>query len=376
MAYPPSGPISGINQNLFPFNVNKAFYKEWVKITPLANLIGSEMNRPIYRKKLTDGEGLQFRVGRLSALDYKNPVVGLDQRRGAAQQPQVDYDKVDTEFKSFPVELRGRDIVRLGTPIELPGSVRPQLVEVCQRNLNFDFFNEMTTNIYTNTANQKPSYDRIIISGYNPDRATYNGLAGLTTALNGLTGAAYNQSGLNTNLYLAMKILAERGGKSGTLEHAIQPAYLESRGGWPMNEYIFLINPSTFPALMDDPKFLNTTMARGTTIESDQPQAIHGADYIGRYHGIHSYLCKDLMDYEVVSQDGNKRAAWNILMGAAALTVGWHEFPFIVTEMDDVERTQLFVSHEQRGQKALRFAGKADPTQLIEQGIVHIFTQI
>lgn len=376
MAYPPVAPISGINQNLFPFKVNSEFYKEWVKITPLANLMGDQMNRPIYRHKLKDGEGLQFRVGRLNALDYKNPVVGLDQRRGATQQPKVDHDKVDTEFKSFPVELRGRDIVRLGTPISLPGAVRPQLVEVCQRNFNFDLFNAMTTDIYTNTATQKPSYDRIVTSGYSPNRGTYNGLAGLTAVLNGLTGVLYTQSGMNAATLLAAKNLAERGGQSGTLEHAIKPAYMETRSGWPMNDYILLLNPSALPALLADPLFLSTTMARGTIVESDQPQAIHGADYIGKFFGTHIYLCKDLMDYEVISQDGTKKGAWNILMGAGALTVGWHEFPFIVSETDEIERIQLFVSHEQRGQKTLMFPGKADPAQNIEQGIVHIFSQI
>lgn len=376
MAYPPSGPIGGINQNLFPIKVNDEFYKEWVKITPLSNLMGSEMNRPIYRHKLKDGEGLQFRVGRLSALDYKNPVVGLDQRRGATQQQQVDYDFVDTKSQSFPVRLEGSNIVKLGTPIKLPGSVRPQLVEACERNFNYDLFNAMTTDIYTDTATQKPSYDRAIFSGYAPNRATYNALAGLTTALNGFGAATYNGSGMNAKLILSAKGVAERGGQAGTVEHAIRPAYMKTRSGWPMNDYILLLNPSCLQTLLDDPLFMSTTMARGTVIESDQPQAIHGADYIGKFFGTHIYLCNDLINYEVVSQDGNKRGAWNILMGAAAMTAGWHEYTNIAESTDVIERIQIFTTHEQRGQKALRFPSKVDPTQRIEQGIVHVFARI
>jgi len=376
MAYPPSGPIGGINQNLFPFKVNDEFYKEWVKITPLANLMGSQMNRPIYRHKLKDGEGIQFRVGRLSALDYKNPVVGLDQRRGATQQQQVDYDFVDTKSQSFPVRLEGSNIVKLGTPIKLPGSVRPQLIEACERNFNYDLFNEMTVNIYPDTTTQKPSYDRAIFSGYSPDRPTYNALTGLTTALNGFGGVAYNASGMNAKLILSAKGVAERGGQAGTIEHAIRPAYMETRSGWPMNDYILLLNPSCLQTLLDDPLFMSTTMARGTVIESDQPQAIHGADYIGKFFGTHIYLCNDLINYEVVSQDGTKRGAWNILMGAAAMTAGWHEYTNIAESTDVIERIQIFTTHEQRGQKALRFPSKVDPTQRIEQGIVHVFARI
>lgn len=376
MAYPPIAPIGGINQNLFPFDVNKAFYKEWVKITPLSNLMGDQMNRPIYRHKLRDGEGLQFRVGRLSALDYKNPVVGLDQRRGATQQQQVDYDSVDTKSQSFPVRLEGSNIVRLGTPISLPGSVRPQLIEACERNFNYDLFNEMTTNIYTNTATQKPSFDRIIVSGYEPTRATYNGLAGLTTVLNGFGAATAAASGMNTKTILSAKRAAERGGQIDTIEHAIKPAFLETRSGWPMNGYIMLMNPSCLDILITDDTFRQTTLARGTVIEADQPQAINGADYVGKYWGVHIYLCQDLMNYEVVSQDGTKRGAWNILMGAAAMTAGWHEFTNIAESTDVIERIQIFTTHEQRGQKALRFPSKVDPTQRIEQGIVHIFSRI
>jgi len=376
MAYPPTAPIGGINQSLFPFKVNSEFYKEWVQITPLANFMGSQMNMPIYRHKLKDGEGLQFRVGRLSALDYKNPVVGLDQRRGATQQQQVDYDSVDTKSQSFPVRLEGSNIVRLGTPIELPASVRPQLIEVSERNLNYDLFNAMTTDIYTDKATQKPSFDRSIYSGYNPARGTYNALGGLQAALDGLTGVLYTQSGMSSKTILDAQTATLRGGKTGTVEHAIQPAFMKTRNGFPMNGNIMLMNPSCLDSLMSDPKFFESTMARGTVISEDQPQAIHGADYLGKYLGMHIYLCPFLMDYEAVSEDATKRAAWNIVMGAGAMTVGWHEYPTIATAIDEIERIQIFTTFEQRGVKSLAFPSKADPTKRIEQGIMHVFSQI
>ena len=97
--YPVPAPgYNGINQNLFPFKVASDVFKEWVQITPLFNLMGNEPTRPIVRKKLGQREGLQYRMGKLQALDYKNPVVNFDQRRGNAQQQRVDYDSVNVDF--------------------------------------------------------------------------------------------------------------------------------------------------------------------------------------------------------------------------------------------------------------------------------------
>ena len=82
---PPDG-YNGINQHLFPFEVSSKLFREWVQVTPLFNLIGNEPTRPIVRKSLSKGEGLQYRMGKLQALDHKNPVTNFDQRRGNAQQ--------------------------------------------------------------------------------------------------------------------------------------------------------------------------------------------------------------------------------------------------------------------------------------------------
>jgi hypothetical protein len=376
LPYPITSSINGIDPGLFPFKVlSNELYQEWVKITPLSNLIGSELNRPIYRHKLNDGEGLQFRVPRLDALDYKNPVLDLDQVSGSGQQQKVTYDSCNTTFQSFPLQLIGRDIVRLGTPIQLPQRVRGQLVQVNQRNLNYDLFNQMTVLNYVDPTTTMPSFDRILVAGYNPNRATYNNLAGLTTVLNGLP--ALNAGSTATgSMLLALKQMAEFGGQPDTLEAAIQPAYMMSRGGWPMNDYILLIDPAVLPQLLADPLFTSTTVARGTNIDSDQPQPIHGADYIGKFFGTHIIMCKDLMAYRQTSQDGAKQASWNILLGAGALTLGWHEYPFIVEKTDEVDRLQIFTTHEQRGQKALRFPSKMIPNTTVEQGMIHFFTRI
>ena len=165
-SYPVIAPVNGINQGLFPFHVNRDFFKEWVQITPLWNLMGNEMTRPIVRHSMRSGEGWQYRVGKLNSLDYTKPVIDFNQVSGQGQTQQVDEDEVNCQGISFPVIIKGRQLLDLGTPIDLPSVVRPQLIEASQRYLNKNLFDAAMTSNYA-VATQKPSYDRIVIAGAN-----------------------------------------------------------------------------------------------------------------------------------------------------------------------------------------------------------------
>lgn len=390
--YPVPAPgYNGINQNLFPFDVSRELLREWVQITPLYNLMGNEPTRPIVRKQLSKGEGLQYRMGKLQALDYKNPITNFDQRRGNAQQQQVDYDKVDVDFKSFLVQIKGYDILEFGTPIELPPYARSQLVEAFSRALNYDLFNAITVKAYPtiqtancNVAGTLPSYDRAV-PALPTTRAEWQANATFPTYLNGFqTSAATTPAGtgLSAKHLETLKQYAERGGSAVGLEDAIQPAYVRSKSGWPMNKYIYLAHPQTLTSLFSDPLFANSTFNRGVVIDADNtPQTLNGADYVGEYRGISIYSCRDLYQYAIPSADGNKTAAWNIFMGAGALSLGWAEEPMIGMENDLVERIQLYFGHEFRGQKMLQFPSQYAATAgaqegsntVVEQGIIHSF---
>jgi hypothetical protein len=401
--YPaPAEGYNGINQNLFPFKVIKEVQKEWVQITPLFNLMGNEPTRPIVRRQLNRGEGLQYRVGKLAALDYKNPIINLDQRRGNAQQQKVDYDAVDVDFKSFLVQIKGYDILSFGTPIELPPYARQQLVEAFSRCLNYDLFNAMTSEMYPalmtgsiltgNVAGNYPSYDRVIFptgnNGALITRANYQANGTFPTLVNNMQTSANTTpagTGLSAKHLETLKQYAERGNAADipvNTENAIRPAYIKSKAGWPMNKYIYLAHPQTLTSLFADPLFANSTFNRGTVIDQENtPQTLNGADYVGEYRGIAIYSCRDLYQYAITSQDGNKQAAWNIFMGAGALSIGWAEEPQIGMENDLVERIQLYFGHEFRGQKMLQFGSKyialpnpvAGSNTVVEQGIIHSF---
>lgn len=386
---------NGINPNLFPFEVSNKLFREWVQITPLYNLMGTEPTRPIVRREMQPGKGAEWRVGRLNALDYKNPVINFDQRRGNAQQQQVDYDKVGCDFKSFLVQIKLYDILRYATPVDLPPEASQQLVEAFSRNLNYDLFNAMTVTAYPtittancNVAGTLPSYDRAVFklaTGLVPTRAEYQANATFPTLINGMslpTATTPATSGLSASHLETLKQYAERGGSSVGVEDAIRPAYVRSKAGWPMNKYIYLAHPQTLPSLFADPLFANSTFNRGTVIDPENtPQTLNGADYVGEYRGIAIYSCRDLYSYAIPSQDGTKQAAWNIFMGAGAVSLGWAEKPIIGMDNDLVERIQLYYGHEFRGQKMLQFASayaatggaQAGSNTVVEQGIIHSF---
>ena len=389
--YPVPAPgYNGINQNLFPFDVSASLFKEWVQTTPLYNLMGNEPTRPIVRKSLNKREGLQYRMGKLQALDYKNPVVNFDQRRGNAQQQKVDYDAVNVDFKSFLVQIKGYDILDYGTPIDLPPYARSQLVEAFSRALNRDLFLAATTGAYPNmtnsaancnVANTVPSYDRIVMAGLTPTLAQYYANAAFPVLFNAATPANH---GLSATHLKNLKLTAERGGTAINREDAIQPAYVRNKAGWPMNKYIYLAHPESLTALFADPLFSQSTFNRGTVIDAENtPQTLNGADYIGEFFGISIYSCKDLYEFEFTSATNNHRIAWNLFIGAGAWSLGWAEEPMLGMENDLVERIQLYFGHEFRGQKMLKFASQQNAlnaaTNLatsVEQGILHSFVSL
>src|SRR3990167_1856051 len=397
--YPVPAPgYNGINQNLFPFEVSSKLFREWVQVTPLYNLIGNEPTRPIVRKKLSKGEGLQYRMGKLASLDYKNPVVNFDQRRGSAQQQQVDYDAVNVDFKSFLVQIKGYDILDYGTPVDLPPYARSQLVEAFSRALNFDLFRCATTGAYPalstgsvitgTTVDAYPSYERIVFgtgspgNGFTPNIGAYYADATFPTLLNGMTAVpAPNATGLSAAHLKKLKAYAERGGSAINREAALQPAFVRSKAGWPMNKYIYLAHPNSLDSLFADPLFANSTFNRGTVIDAENtPQTLNGADYVGEFFGISLYSCRDLYEFEIVSADGNKRTAWNLFIGAGAFSLGWAEEPMLGMENDLVERIQLYFGHEFRGQKMLKFPSRQNRvnattniTTSVEQGVLHSF---
>jgi hypothetical protein len=423
-----SNGVGGLPASVFPFEVVKELFKEWKQLSPLGSLIGSEATRPIVSHTFKKGDGLQYRVSKLNALLQGKTAKNFEQRRGTAQRQSVNTCLVDCDTLTESVLIENINILQLGSPIELPMYVRSQLVELFAANLNKSIMDALTIDRYpalktgstilsNYVAGAFPSFDRVLfpladgsLIKRSIDNAVdapdyYWGLndagTGVTfpTLVNSMAAVAdYETSGLSAKLLMEAKTLCNRGTKSDLIvkyEDLLRPAYLDNKNGWGMNRYIMLIHPETKKSLYSDPLFYQSTFNRGTVIDEDNtPQTINGADYVGRYEGIDIYVCTELNNYEIISADGNKRCAWNLLLGGGAASIGWYEDPVIAVENDPVERSQLYYGHETRGQRLLQFdskyvaagcsaVGSADAAQMltvqnpvIEQGVVHIFTSI
>lgn len=94
-------------------------------------------------------------------------------------------------------------------------------------------------------------------------------------------------------------------------------------------------------------------------------------------------ICKELCEFEFLSENGNHRIAWNLFIGAGAWSLGWSQMPIIGMETDFTKQIQTYFGHESLGQKMLKFKSQQnaiDPaTNLatkVEQGIVHSFVAV
>lgn len=374
----PTAPFNGVSQYLFPYKVNKALFQTWFPLTHFASLTSEDMSKPVYKHTMRPGEGTQFRVGKIEALDYKNPVLDTQQKRGFAQTQTVHEDQIDTSRYSWPVLCRDLDLMASGTPIDsLPSKVTKQLTDVQHQNFSDSMFKAATWGNYgTGSAapsviGAMPSVNRAVAGegGY-----LYNATATLAEQLE--TALVANAQ-LSVKHLRILKLMAQLGGTVMGNESPVRPSSVTLVNGQNSTEYYYFAHPNSITDLLNDADFKSFMVGR-IGVES-QPQPISGADYIGKIFGINIYECPMISEYYAPITIGN--CAWNILIGAGAWTVGWYKFPSIVVDQDVIENSSLYCSHEQRGQKCLKFAAKSVGTmipgyQTVEQGIIHSFVRI
>ena len=392
--------INGISQGLFPFAISKQMFKESIQLTPLFSLMGNEVTRPIVKHAVPAGAGYQYRVPKMNSLDFTRPVKNFNQVSGSGQYQSVDFDSVNLDGSSFLVDIKGRELLSTGTPIMLPDYVRAQLIEACQQNLNKCILDSAMFNYSEPTDastsgylidTQKPSYDRMLLAGTATTRTTYNLLGGVIGAWDLLTtGPTYAQNGLSAKHLLKLKTMAIRGGNSdeavmanGRIEDMVRPAYIKTKGGWQVNEYLYFCNSESYTQLLQDPMYFQTTVGRGTISSAEQPQSISGALYKGMYEGIHIYEVKDLSNYISKSADDTITVGWELFIGAGAWSLGWSKEPWHAFKEDVTNMTVEYTTHEIRGQKALKFKAKqastlavANTGGVVEQGIIHSFVRL
>ena len=396
--YPPQNSINGIDPAGFPFLVLPDFIREYIQTAPLVSAFGGkEMTRPIYIHTVQQHEGTQFRVPMLDAMDYTNPAMDFNQVSDYGQTPNVNLCPVDIHNYSFDVKLKGMEVMKFATPIDLPPQVKPLLMDAVSRSLvkmildsaTFDPLDRQKQfTPYQDLVNKKPSYDRVAFGGFETDRATYNSFTGIKEALNNLnTGPDWDENGVSTNLLLRLREMAIEGGNkdgavlvNNTIENQIRPAFIRTKAGFPDNKYLFLASPRAMRSLLNDPTYIATTSGRGTVVSEEQPQAVSGAHYRGSYEGIMLYEVNELGKYSVVSANDEVEASWCMLVGGGAWALGWAQNPWIVTKDDYVNMTREFASHETRGHRSLVYPSRQRQATgagvpYVEQGIIHAFVR-
>lgn len=387
-------PINGMDPALFPFHIAaETMFEQYIATIPWNSLMGTGPNHPIVTRTVKTGDGFQYRVPKMNAINHTQPVTNYNQIRGQAQTPTTDVDFVTTGQISFPCKIENDKLTSFGTPIQLRNYIVEQILEACALNLSDNILQAATTSAYPDLTAMKPSYDRVILAG-NPTytRQAYNQLAGgLIGVLNAALTAGVSplQNGLSAKTIMQATGVAAKGGKrngavlqyGSVIEDQIRPAKLMTKGGWDMKKYLGFFDPDAIPSLYDDQLFQATGTARGTVTSDTQPEMISGADYIGEYSGVYLHKVGDLSQYQIVS--GGNTYSWGFLIGAGAWDLGWGEHPSVSSDYDPIERSYIWASHEERGQKMLMFPAKqpAGATPLgvssrVEQGIIHIFTKI
>ena len=385
----PTTPFNGVSSQLFPYAVNRRLFRTWFPLTYFSQLTSDDMTKPVYRHVVKAGEGLQFRVGKLNALDYKNPVMDTQQKRGLAQVQSVKSCSINTSSYSWPVLCRDLDLMKAGTPIEdLPGEVTGQLSEVQQKNFSDSMLKAATWGLYgdgmtaPSVVGQMPRTARGVagnlVSGQANDgkyaySATHSMGSQLETAM---PNARSSNHKLTVKHLRRLKLEAELGGSALGTEDPVKPSRVTMVNGQNSTEYYYFAHPSSISDLIEDPDFKSMMVTR-IAVEN-QPQPISGADYIGKIFGINIYECPMLSQYAAPITNGD--CAWNLLIGAGAWAVGWYKFPYVVMDKDVIENEILFCSHEMRGQDVLKYSAHHTianaPVTKVEQGLVHSFVRI
>lgn len=388
------GSLANVPSELFPFAVTKKLFEEYISIADMMKYASTNPSSPIVIEELKPEDGLQVRVANLKALDPNDVVVNIGQRRGGAQRLTYQTDEYNIDWITHRAETLYENLLRYGTPIHPSEKVISKLIESCKYKLTLDLFNASTKGAYPNLTtvnrnipNTVPSYDRVVYPKALPHtRADWNGNSTLPTFFNGFSTSAntlYNNSGFSVDLLDQARVMAELGGSTNGVEEAIRPAYLKSRGGWPLDEYLCFIDPRCVQSIESDPRYIQGGYGRGVVIDEYTPNLISGAQYLGRFKGVHLIATKWIANNSFTSADGTKNVAWNLFVGASWLSLAWaaSRDPEVYVEIDRPEKINQYFADEYRGQKLVKFDSNygtspgavVGSATKVEKGLIHMF---
>jgi hypothetical protein len=363
--YSPLSP-NAYDQDLIPKDVRAKFFREIIAASPLFKFMGKTELSVIQVTDKDNGSGPTSNFTVFRELDYKNPIKGYDQISGKGQNLKFYDDRVEVTKYAWPARLRGIQLTKLYTPVDVFGELRPALQRLQKRNWIYEILKSATFDNYPDRTGG-PVDNRALYSG-----AAYN--ASIDTAVGAMGNADYTASGGNVDDILFMRDIARNGGKGAyRAEKVISPYEMEMKDGFADPKYILFLDPAAYRKIAKDPQIQNQ-VARGVLEASDQPSLLRGAPFRMRIDDVLVYEVPELGDFRVTAN--GKTAAWNLFCGAQAFGAIFRGMPWMTTEYSDHDTNVEMALHEIRGQKALKFPSYEDESTLIENGIIHYFTRI
>ncbi|WP_011178442.1 phage capsid family protein [Caedibacter taeniospiralis] len=372
MAFSPSLP-NHYDITLEDRKIADQFFKEYVGLTNLSAFMGVSDSSAIHLAELDTGAGASYTFSLLRELELGHDVKEFEQLQGNEQDLNIFSQTVVTTRERNALKLQAPDIVRQRSPLKIYEAMQPAILRLQRKKLVRDILKAMTVDLY-NSANggNGAITDRVVFGGKGYQNSIYAGCDAMNTA--NFQVDSHTKDGLSVDHIRKLHRYARMGGTNINRETPLTPVELTTRKGFPVENYIYLIDPESYSSLAKDPAWsIYYDSARRQT--EDMPNGLDGARYRGQVEGVMVYECHELAEFRVNSAD-NKVAAWNLLLGGNAVGLVWSSRPQIITQTWDYQDNIGIGVKEYRGQAALKFPSKIDPRVDAEAGIIHSFVRI
>lgn len=374
MAYAPLSP-NYYDKSLVPVSVRKNYLTENLLSFNLAPFMGAsptDMIQVVYNQ---DGHGPSTNFTLLRELDYKIELTDYDQFSGKGAPIKMYTDTLNVGLKVVPVGLQGLQLTKMMTPVDVYSEAKPLLQRAHKRRILFQLLKAATTDLYSNTATQTPTSNRIAAAGPNSTIMAAQANINAYVAAQ-VTGTAYNQNGLNVVYIRQLRDMAVNGGRTFEQEKRITPIEVGTRDNQVVPTYVLFISTTAYQALQQDPLW-NQYYFRGTIESQYQPSGLVGGFAKGKIDDVLIYEVPELGNFQVTS--GGFTSAWCLFCGAQAFGLAFNGMPWFNEERWNHGTNAEWAILELRGQKALMFPSYANDSAtgpLVENGIIHSFVRI
>jgi hypothetical protein len=364
MSYTPNAP-NAYDVDLIPREVRNQYFEEILLQSPMSMFMGNTPESVIQVIHKENGTGPTATFGFSREIDYKMEILDYDQVSGKGQQLKFYEDTIEVHLRANGDQLKGIQMTKLMTPIDVFGCLRSKLITAHKRAITYRLLKSATFDSYGPAFTAGPITDRVQYG----TEGVFN--ANMITAANALAGSTYNTGGTSVAAIKHLEFMATNGGQSYEIDKRISPYMLKTREGFPSPFYVYFMSPASFKSLENDPDWKNYYY-RGVIEATNQPSGLTSAFFKGQIGNTLIYVVHELGNFKLGTAQGFARDnAWNLFCGAQAFGLIWHGTPWFTEERTNHGREIEMFYNEFRGQKAIKFPSFQNENVDIENGIIH-----